>query len=122
MNSITLFGKCLRKIRIDQGLLLADMAKTLKVSPAYLSSIENGLREIPDDFIAKLSSAYNLGTAEILELNKAKILTQNEIKFSLGEDPTSQKAETAFLLAETFAQLNNEQITELHTLLENFKM
>lgn len=120
MSNITLFGKFLRKIRIDNEQLLAEMAKSLNVSSAYLSSIENGVREIPDDFIAKISSVYNLNTAETMELRKAKVLTQGVTKISIGENSTSQKADTALLLADTFAQLNEEQITALHSLLEDF--
>jgi len=47
---ITLLGKVLRKMRIEKNMLLVDMAKELNVSSAYLSSIELGKREIPNDF------------------------------------------------------------------------
>ena len=46
MSGVTAFGKILRKMRIDCSEVLGVMAKRLKVSPAYLSSIENGGREI----------------------------------------------------------------------------
>ena len=51
---VTAFGKILRKRRIDSSEILGDMAKRLDVSAAYLSSIENGLREIPDSFVEKI--------------------------------------------------------------------
>ena len=46
---LTEFGKCLRKIRIDKAELLKDMAEKLQVTSAYLSAVEHGKREIPDD-------------------------------------------------------------------------
>ena len=57
---VTAFGKILRKRRIDSSEILGDMAKRLDVSAAYLSSIENGLREIPDSFVEKISKEYGL--------------------------------------------------------------
>ena len=39
MAEVTAFGKILRKMRIDCSEVLGVMAKRLKVSPAYLSSI-----------------------------------------------------------------------------------
>ena len=36
------FGKFCRKLRIDRGEILADMAKKLGVSSAFLSKVETG--------------------------------------------------------------------------------
>ena len=61
---VTAFGKILRKRRIDSSEILGDMAKRLDVSAAYLSSIENGLREIPESFVEKIAKEYGLSEAE----------------------------------------------------------
>ena len=42
---ITPFGKELRKARVDLDMAQADMAKTIGVSPAYLSAVETGKRK-----------------------------------------------------------------------------
>ena len=55
------FGKLVRDIRITRSLLLYDMAKTLGISPAELSSIETGKVDIPDWFIPALKENYNIG-------------------------------------------------------------
>ncbi|HWX01603.1 helix-turn-helix domain-containing protein [Collimonas sp.] len=39
---LTPYGLCVRKIRLELGLALKDMAASLSVSSAYLSSIELG--------------------------------------------------------------------------------
>ncbi|HAH61855.1 MAG TPA: transcriptional regulator, partial [Treponema sp.] len=44
---LTEFGKFLKKMRIDKSETLAVMAGKLGISAAYLSSIENGTRDIP---------------------------------------------------------------------------
>ena len=39
---ITSLGRFLRKLRIDQGEILKDMADKLGVSVSFLSAVENG--------------------------------------------------------------------------------
>lgn len=39
---VTAFGKFCRKLRIDRGQIMLDMAESLQVSPAFLSAVENG--------------------------------------------------------------------------------
>ncbi|WP_309460957.1 helix-turn-helix transcriptional regulator [Escherichia coli] len=46
-NMVTSFGKTLRKMRIDRGMVLKNMADLLGVSSAYLSAIELGKSEPP---------------------------------------------------------------------------
>ena len=53
------YGKVLRIIRINNGELLNDMAQKVDVSPALLSYIENGKREIPLDLTDKIITSYN---------------------------------------------------------------
>ena len=48
---VTSFGKALRKLRIDRGMVLKNMADMLGVSSAYLSAIELGKRAIPDSLV-----------------------------------------------------------------------
>ena len=54
MTDVTVFGKYLRKMRIDCSEILGKMAGRLGISAAYLSAIENGCREIPEGFIEKI--------------------------------------------------------------------
>ena len=44
---ITPIGKFLRKLRIDTGEILKDMAEKLHVSPSFLSAVENGKKKMP---------------------------------------------------------------------------
>ena len=47
---LTNFGKFCRKLRIDKGELLYDMAQRLKVSSAFLSKVENGKAKPPEEW------------------------------------------------------------------------
>ena len=44
---MTPFGAKLRKLRQERGLTQAEMAKAIRVSPAYLSALEHGKRGRP---------------------------------------------------------------------------
>lgn len=122
MAEVTAFGKILRKMRIDCSEVLGVMAQRLKVSPAYLSSIENGGREIPDDFITKIVTEYGLSEEQKNELEEAKA----KVKGAVNVDFTDQKTEadyveTAVMFAKDFSRLSAEQVSELKELLKRFE-
>ena len=47
---ITPFGKSLRNIRMDRGMLLKDMAQDLDVTSSYLSAVEVGKRNVSENW------------------------------------------------------------------------
>ena len=57
---VTAFGKVCRKMRIDSGELLSDMAEKLGVSAAFLSKVENGRRKPPKEWEEKIIEMYHL--------------------------------------------------------------
>ena len=57
---MTEFGKFLRIVRVKNEESARKMAEKLFISPSYLSSIENGSRRIPTDFIERLADVYKL--------------------------------------------------------------
>lgn len=122
MAGVTAFGKYLRKMRIDCSEVLGVMAKRLGVSPAYLSSIENGGREIPEDFVARIASEYGLNSAQIQELEEAKAQTRGAVNVKFDDQKTKANyVETAVMFAKDFSRLNAEQIEELKNLLKSFE-
>lgn len=69
---ITIFGKELRKLRIEHQLKMTDMANALGVSSAYLSAIEHGKRKIPVHLIDQLTHLYTLSESEEHKLRLAE--------------------------------------------------
>lgn len=57
---MTEFGKFLRIVRVKNEESARKMAEKLYISPSYLSSIENGSRRIPEDFIERIADVYKL--------------------------------------------------------------
>ena len=110
------FGKFTRKLRIDRGELLKDMSCKLIVSPAYLSAVEIGKRNIPQDWIDILYKAYLLTTKQINELKQAYAQSCNEIKLNM-KGATNEQKNLAIEFMEGFARLDEKDIHELSKIL-----
>ena len=71
------FGKFCRKLRIDNNELLYDMAAKLGVSSAFLSKVENGKKNPPQEWRNTLAHLYKLNNAQIKELDQYMYEAQN---------------------------------------------
>ena len=117
---LTEVGKYLRKLRIDRGELLKDMADTISVSSAYLSSIENGKREISDDLASALASAYDFDEEEAIRFYNAIDITRQEIRLNLHQ-ASPAKQELGLTFARKFDSLSDEDIFSISSILNRKK-
>ena len=113
---VTSYGKILRKIRIDEGEILGEMAQKLEISSAYLSSIENGDRNLPDGFTEKISQIYSLKKNVIKQLKSAEKEYIREARISL-KNTSPIKRETALIFARTFNSMDDEDMKAIKQLL-----
>ena len=114
---LTPFGKALRKLRIDRGWLLKDMAKGIGVATSFLSGIETGRKAIPTGFVEKISSWAGLNNDELNNLRHAATTSQREFKITVRPDFSDGDREAAALLAR-FGELPREERDNLHFLLK----
>ena len=98
---LTNFGKALRKIRIDHSEFLKDMAAKLGVTVAYLSAVENGKREVPDQWIDVLAEKYFLDPSEKKELQNYAYENKDNIKIDLSGIEKEER-EMALAFARSF--------------------
>ena len=116
----TIFGKALRKIRINRDELLMDMAKKLEITSAYLSSIENGKRGIPQDMSKKIIKLYNLDADESKNLFMAEDESRKKVEFDFTNSDPSKK-NIVLALARSFDELSDEQLQEIRNILDKRK-
>ena len=116
-NEITPFGKFIRKFRIDRNLILKNMADSLGVSSAFLSSVENGKRNIPKDWENKISDIYNLNEEEKTELINSIAITNNSINIDLN-NVNNEKIQFVISLARRLTDLSEEDLKELEKITE----
>lgn len=117
---LTLFGKTIRKLRIDHGEILKDMADYLKVSSAFLSAVENGKKKIPQDWVERLAEHYCLDQEKKEELRRAYEIANDEmtksIKIDFG-DTSALKKRTALLFARSFEDINDDTAEKIYEML-----
>ena len=68
---ITPFGIATRKLRLDKGLRLLDLAEKLNLSSSFISAVETGKKPIPAGYVDSVVKALGLTPTEALELQRA---------------------------------------------------
>jgi transcriptional regulator with XRE-family HTH domain len=61
-----MLGEVLRRIRLDQGRTLAEVAADANVSMPYLSELERGLKEASSEVLAAICDALEIDLADVL--------------------------------------------------------
>lgn len=110
---LTLFGKFCRKLRIDNGELLKNMADKLEVTSSYLSAVENGKRNVPQNWISKITELYSLNKEQYTELKEAAL--ESRSKFKKIDIQGLSNEDIAF--AREFKELDEEMRTKIKNLL-----
>jgi transcriptional regulator with XRE-family HTH domain len=88
---LTRFGKFCRKLRIDNGKLLFDMAQQLGVSSAFLSKVENGKAKPPIEWERMITDNYNLAEEQMVELRASINEARRNDVISIADMPTDDK-------------------------------
>lgn len=114
---LTALGKELRKLRIDRGVNMLQMATALGMSSAMLSAVETGRKKTPGDFIDRLVRGYPELEAEMERYVALVNLANREVRVSL-EEASESDAELVTELARRFSDLTDNQKEGLRNLLK----
>lgn len=117
---MTNFGKELRKIRLDLGITLFDMATAIGVSSAMLSSVETGKKAAPDELVGRLASIYPAVHARRAEFVSLADQTKKEVRVNL-EKSSKEASELAVAFARNFNQLSAADISQLMAVFDKQK-
>lgn len=114
---ITAFGKALRKLRIDHGEVLKNMADRLQVSVSFLSAVENGKKSVPAKWIDQITEMYHLNPEEsdFLRDLASDAATSVKIDFSISTRP---QRKAALIFARDFSSISDEKAQKIISLLE----
>ena len=117
---LTSVGKYLRKLRIDRGEILRDMAKNLGVSSAFLSAVENGKKKMPDAWITKLEELYSLTAGQMTDLKDAIAESSDTIELDI-RNASAESRQLAVSFARQFDTLDDETAERLLRILKKRK-
>jgi len=113
---LTDLGRFLRKIRIDHGEILKDMADKFGVTSSYLSAVENGKRAIPEVWEEIILRNYPLDERQQQELHKAVIESIGTINLNMSKTNYTNK-EVAFSFARKVGDLSEDKLLEIKRIL-----
>jgi transcriptional regulator with XRE-family HTH domain len=114
---LTALGKLLRKLRIDRGEVLKDMAYKLEMSSAYLSAIELGKRNAPETFTENIRRLYSLDQDAEKELGDALDETLSSVKINLSSARNDQR-NAALVFARSFERMDQETAIKIQKLFD----
>ena len=104
----TVFGKELRKLRIDKDETIHQMANKLEMSISYLSAIEAGNRNIPSGLVDKIVAKYHLNKERSEILRQAEAESSKEINIDLSKVSAEQR-KLVFALSRKLNDISDEE-------------
>lgn len=120
MGDYTELGKYLKKLRIDKGEKMQDMAEKLNVSSSFLSSVESGKKRMPSMMMRNIIKIYTPDENDKKNFIEAAASTCDKIEIPLDSDDV-QRNKLALSFAAGVAQLTDEQLNEIYKILEDRK-
>lgn len=109
---VTKLGIFCRKLRIEEGELLYDMAKKLEVSSAFLSKVENGKKKPPVQWKEKIISEYSLSGSKLHEFEECFFNAVNADSIDISKYEESDK-ELMLSFARKFDALDKAMIRRM---------
>lgn len=117
---LTQFGKFCRKLRIDNGELLKDMANKLEVTSSYLSAVENGKRNVPQEWPTKIIDFYELNQEQQQELQKVIQESKKELRIDFSNYDNEDK-QVLMALAREFKDMDQVDKDTIKSILLSLK-
>lgn len=115
--SYTKFGEFARILRIKNHEVMGDMAKVLGVSVSFLSSVENGKKNVPEGWLDTISEKYALDSVEREALEQSIDESRLQMKINLAKAQDYQRS-VAVRFARSFEDMDQETAKRIMELLE----
>ena len=112
----TKFGEFMRVQRIKHHEVMGNTANLLKVSLPFVSAVESGKRNVPEEWIPIIIEHYNLSTAEQKELNDAIEESKTQVKVNLTGASNVQR-KVALQFQRSFEELDEDTANAIIELL-----
>ncbi len=113
----TKFGEFMRVLRIQHHEVMGDVAKLLGVSTPFLSAVENGKKNVPEEWFDVLAAHYSLSNNQIIEMKEAAENSRNQVKITLSKSEPYQR-EVALQFARSFEGIDEDTAEKILELLK----
>lgn len=112
----TRFGEFMRIKRIKHHEMMSDIAEVLDVSVPFLSTVENGKKNVPAKWFTIISEHYALNDDEQAELKDAIDSSKTQIKLDLSDSSPYQR-KAALQFARSFRKIDENTAKRILELL-----
>ena len=116
--SYTSFGEFMRVLRVKNHEVMGDVAKMLEVKVPFLSAVENGKKNVPNEWIDKIVDHYSLNEDERLKLEEAIEESKTMYKIIMNDSGVNQR-KVALQFARSFDGMDDETAIKILDLLKN---
>lgn len=113
----TKFGEFMRILRVKHHEVMGDIAKLLGVSTPFLSAVENGKKNVPNEWFNLLAKHYAMSDVEIAEMKEAAENSKNQVKIALSESEPYRR-EVALQFARAFDDIDEDTAEKILELLK----
>ena len=114
----TAYGEFVRILRNKHHQVMGDMAKLLGTSTPFLSAVENGKKNVPTNWVQKLTDCYHLTPQEQKELKASIEESRLQYKIVPGNVGINQRR-AAMQFARSFDEMDDETALKILELLKN---
>lgn len=114
--ALTPFGKAVRKARLDADVTLGEMAAELGVTSAFLSSIENGRKKVPQDLVPEVQKFLEKRHIAAPSLQSLADVSNESVSLE-GLSPEHQMI-VAGLARASWNNINAEELENLRSILQ----
>ena len=118
--SYTSFGEFMRVLRVKNHEVMGDVAKILEVKVPFLSAVENGKKNVPNEWIDKIVNHYELNSEEKKKLIESIEESKTQYKIIMNNSGINQR-KAALQFARSFDGMDDETAIKIMNLLKNKK-
>lgn len=112
----TSFGEFVRILRIKHHEVMGDMANMLGTSLPFLSAVENGKKNVPAEWVRKITEHYGLTEIEEQELREAVEESKTQFKIVASKAGSNQR-KAALQFARSFDKMDDDTAIKILELL-----
>lgn len=114
--SYTRYGEFIRILRVKHHEVMGDLAKVLDTTLPFMSAVENGKKNVPENWPVLLIEHYSLNANEITELYQSIEESKTQMKISLISANTTQR-KLAVQFQRSFENLDEDTASAIMKLL-----
>jgi len=114
--SYTSFGEFMRTLRVKNHEIMGDTANLLNCMISFVSSVENGKKNVPETWAPIIIDHYNLNDSQQKELYNAIEESKTQVKINLSSASGSQR-KLAIQFQRSFEKLDDKTANAILELL-----